>query len=75
MIAERALRKAMREKSFERVYYFFGDNEFLKESTLREFVAAAVGSRMTSVGPDVLRGSELHAEALDTALNTPPLFA
>lgn len=75
IIAERALRKAMRETSFERVYYFVGDNEFLKESTLRELIAAASGNPSASIGPDVLRGAELHAEALDTALNTPPLFA
>lgn len=75
IIAERALRKAMRERSFERVYYFVGDNDFLKESALRELVAAASGHANASIGPDVLRGGELHGEALDTALNTPPLFA
>ncbi|HSA55276.1 MAG TPA: DNA polymerase III subunit delta [Gemmatimonadaceae bacterium] len=65
----------MRERSFERVYYFVGDNDFLKESTLREFVAAVNGSSVASLGPDILRGAEASAEALDTALNTPPLFA
>jgi len=75
IIAERSLRKAMRERSFERVYYFVGDNDFLKESTLRELVVAVYGSSSAPVGPDVLRGPELSAEALDTALNTPPLFA
>lgn len=75
IIDERTLRRALRENSFERVYYFAGENDFLKESTLRELIAAATGNASASIGPELLRGGELHGEALDTALNTPPLFA
>lgn len=73
-IAERALRRAMREKTFDRVYYFVGDVDFLKESTANELVAAAVDRDQRAFNAESLRGPELTAEALDTALNTPPLF-
>jgi DNA polymerase-3 subunit delta len=72
---ERSLRKAIRDKSFERVYYFVGDDDYLKDSIARELVAAAVGEANVTVSAEVLRGAEVSAEALDTSLNSPPLFA
>jgi DNA polymerase-3 subunit delta len=72
---ERSLRKAIRDKSFERVYYFVGDEDFLKESTARELLVTAVGEANAAVSTEVLRGDELSAEALDTSLNSPPLFS
>lgn len=73
--SERALRKAMREKTFERVYYFVGDDDFLKESTAREFITAAVDPATRDFNLVVVRGLEATPEALDTALNTPPLLS
>jgi DNA polymerase-3 subunit delta len=72
---DRALRKAMRDRSFERVYYFRGDDDFLKESTAREFIAAALDASTREFNLEVLRGDEVAPETLDTALNTPPMFA
>lgn len=74
-IAERALRRAMREKTFDHVYYFVGDVDFLKESTAHELAAAVVEPEHRAFNLESLRGSEVAADALDTALNTPPLFA
>ena len=74
-VAERALRKAMRERSFERVYYFRGDDDFLKESTARELIAAALDPGTRDFNLELIRGDETTAEALDTALGTPPMFA
>lgn len=74
-IAERALRRAIRERTFDSVYYFVGDVDFLKESTANEVVAAAVAPEHRAFNVASLRGAELTAELLDTALNTPALFA
>jgi DNA polymerase-3 subunit delta len=72
---ERALRKAMRDRSFERVYYFRGDDDFLKESTARELIAAVLDPGTRDFNLELIRGDETSAEALDTALSTPPMFA
>ena len=64
----------MREKSFERVYYFHGDDDFLKDSLAREFIDAAVPANARDFDCEVLRGLEVSAEVLDTALATPPLM-
>jgi DNA polymerase-3 subunit delta len=73
--AERALRKAIRDRSFERVYHFVGDDDFLKESTARELVDAVVDPATRDFNLVIARGEEASAEALDTALSTPPMFA
>src|SRR5262245_29081711 len=75
MVEERALRKAMRDRSFERVYYFRGDDDFLKEGTARELMAAVLDPSTREFNYEVIRGDETSAEALDTALSTPPMFA
>ncbi|HEX6315001.1 MAG TPA: DNA polymerase III subunit delta [Gemmatimonadaceae bacterium] len=75
MAVERALRKAMRDRSFERVYYFRGDDDFLKDHTARELIAAVVDPSTRDFNLEIVRGDETSAEALDTALSTPPMFA
>jgi DNA polymerase-3 subunit delta len=72
---ERALRKSIRDRSFERVYYFRGDDDFLKEGTARELMAAVLDPTTRDFNFEVLRGDEVGADALDTALSTPPMFA
>lgn len=65
----------MRDRSFERVYYFRGDDDFLKESTARELVTAVLDPSTRDFNLELIRGDETSAEALDTALLTPPMFA
>src|SRR5688572_24424618 len=72
---ERALRKGIRDRSFERVYYFRGDDDFLKDGTARELIAAALDPATRDFNLELLRGDETSPEALDTALSTPPMFA
>jgi DNA polymerase III subunit delta len=72
---ERALRKGIRDRSFERVYYFRGDDDFLKEGTARELIAAVLDPATRDFNLELLRGDETNPEALDTALSTPPMFA
>ena len=61
---ERALRKAMRERSFERVYYFQGEDDFLKESTAREVMTAVLDASTRDFNLELLRGDEVSAERL-----------
>jgi DNA polymerase-3 subunit delta len=72
---ERALRKSMRERVFERVYYFRGDDDFLKDSTARELIAAVVDPATRDFNLELIRGDETTAERVDTVLTTPPMFA
>ena len=65
----------MRDRSFERVYYFHGDDDFLKESTTRELMAAVLDPATRDFNLELLRGDEATAEGLDTAVSTPPMFA
>jgi len=73
--AERALRKSIREGTFDRVYYFHGEEDFLKEGLVRDLVAAALDPATRDFNLETLRGSEASAETLDTILSTPPMFA
>jgi DNA polymerase III subunit delta len=75
LAAERALRQAIRENTFERVYYFFGDDDYLKDGTAREMLAVATETATREFNCDVLRGGETSAETLDTVLHTPPMLA
>lgn len=65
----------MRDRAFERVYYFRGDDDFLKESTARELISAALDPATRDFNLELIRGDETSAEALDTALSTPPMLA
>ena len=65
----------MRDRAFERVYYFHGDDDFLKENTARELIAAVLDPATRDFNLELLRGDEATAEGLDTAVSTPPMFA
>ena len=55
MAVDRALRKSMRERVFERVYYFRGDDDFLKESTARELIAAVLDPATRDFNLELIR--------------------
>lgn len=65
----------MRDRSFARVYYFRGDDDFLKESTARELIDAVLDPATREFNLELIRGDETSAEAIDTVLSTPPMFA
>ena len=73
--AHRDLRKAIQNRSFEPVYYFYGDDEFLKDELLREVVDAAVDPATRDFNFDVRRGGEVDAESLLSLVSTPPMLA
>ncbi|HSU93659.1 MAG TPA: DNA polymerase III subunit delta [Gemmatimonadaceae bacterium] len=74
-LVERAFLKSLQRGDFERVYYFHGDDDFLKERAVRDLIAAAVDSSTRDFNLDVRAGAELDAETLGSLLGTPPMMA
>ena len=74
-VLERAYRKSLQRGEFERVYYFHGDDDFLKEQSVRELIAQAVDPSTRDFNLDVRSAAELDAETLGSLLGTPPMMA
>lgn len=72
---EKALQAALKKREFDPVYYFYGDDDFLKDMRVRELVDAAVDPATRDFNLEVRRGGELDAEGLDSLLSTPPMLA
>ncbi|MEO8560508.1 MAG: DNA polymerase III subunit delta [bacterium] len=72
---EKALHTALKKRVFDRVYYLFGDDDFLKEGASRDIVDAAVDPSTRDFNLEMRRGGELDAEVLDALLSTPPMLA
>ena len=73
--AQRALKKAMQDGAFAPVYYFHGEDDFLKDEAVRRLVARAVDPATRDFNLEQRRGSELDAETLGSLLATPPMMA
>ncbi|GMV10636.1 MAG: hypothetical protein AMXMBFR55_23700 [Gemmatimonadota bacterium] len=73
--ALRDLRKAIHNQTFAPAYYFHGDDEYRKEGTVRQLIAGAVDPATRDFNFDLLRGADVSAEQLESAVNTPPMMA
>jgi DNA polymerase III subunit delta len=73
--AERALYKAIKDRAFAPAYYLYGDEEFLKEETLKQLLVAAVDPATRDFNLEIRRGGDLDGETLASLLNTPPMMA
>lgn len=73
--AHRDLRKAIQQRSFAPAYYFHGDDEYLKDETIRQVIDAAVDPATRDFNLDVRRGSDIDGESLLSLLSTPPMMA
>ncbi|HUQ79951.1 MAG TPA: DNA polymerase III subunit delta [Gemmatimonadaceae bacterium] len=73
--AHRDLRKGLQSRSFARAYYFYGDDEYLKDEMIRQMMDAVVDSATRDFNLDVRRGNEVDAETLLSLLSTPPMLA
>jgi DNA polymerase-3 subunit delta len=73
--AHKDLRKGIQTGSFERVYYFHGDDEYLKDDMVRQMIDAVTGAATRDFNLDVRRGNEVDAESLLSLLSTPPMMA
>ena len=72
---EKALAKALRERTFERAYYFHGEDDYRKDEAVRQLVDAAVDPGTRDFNLEIRRGAELDARTLASLLNTPPMMA
>jgi DNA polymerase-3 subunit delta len=73
--ALKTLRDAVKNRRFDGAYYIYGDDEYQKDSAVRQLVAAAVDPSTRDFNLDVRRAAELDAEALGSLLGTPPMMA
>jgi DNA polymerase III subunit delta len=73
--SKQALRAALERGEFSPVYYFFGDDDFLKEDALRQLLDAAVDPATKDFNFETRRASELDAGVLGSLLATPPMMA
>jgi DNA polymerase-3 subunit delta len=72
---EKALHTALKKRAFDPVYYFFGEDDFLKDARIRELVDVAIEPATRDFNLEQRRGNEIDAEALDSLLGTPPMLA
>ncbi len=72
---ERALQKAMHEKTFDQVYYFHGEDDYRKERAARALVTAALEASTRDFNCDALYGPSISAQELEVSLATPPMLA
>jgi DNA polymerase-3 subunit delta len=73
--AERTLRKSIQTRTFERAYYLYGEDDFLKDDALRQLIASAVDPATRDFNLDLRDGASLDAETLGSLLGTPPMMA
>ena len=71
----RALKEAIRERKFAPAYYFFGEDDFLKEEALRRMIDAAVEPATRDFNLDQRKGAELDAAAVSSLVGVPPMMA
>ena len=69
------LHAALKKREFDPVYYFYGDDDFLKDIRVRELVQGTVDPATRDFNLEQRRGTEVTAEALDSLLSTPPMLA
>jgi DNA polymerase-3 subunit delta len=75
VLPEKTFKSSLSRRAFERVYYFHGEDDFLKERAVRQLVDAAVDPATRDFNLDVRAAAELDAETLGSLLGTPPMMA
>jgi len=74
-VDDRAFRKSLGARSFERAYALHGEEEFLKAQGLRDLIEAAVEASTRDFNLDVRDAAALDAGTLGALLGTPPMMA
>ena len=75
VIDAKTLRSAVKSGSFAPAYYFHGDDDYLKEEEVRRIVDVATDPATRDFNFEMLRGGDVDAETLGTAVSTPPMMA
>jgi DNA polymerase-3 subunit delta len=71
----KVLRTAAKEREFAPAYYFFGDDDYLKNEELRRLLDAAIDPATRDFNLELLRGGEVDATTLGSIAGTPPMMA
>ncbi len=71
----RALKSALEQRTFDRVYLFHGDNDYLKEEKIRALIDSATEPGTRDFNLDVKRAAEVDAGSLGLALDSLPMMA
>ena len=74
-LLEVAFKKSLKRGEFAPVYYFHGEDDFLKEQAVRDLVEAVVDPATRDFNLDIRAAAELDAETLGSLLGTPPMMA
>jgi DNA polymerase-3 subunit delta len=72
---EKALHTALKTRRFDPVYFFHGEDDYLKDARTRDLVEAAIDPATRDFNLEIRRGNELDTETLDSLLSTPPMLA
>jgi len=70
-----ALLRTIRKGDLRPAYYFFGDEDLLKDEALRELLEAAVERATRDFNLDRRRAADLTADEFGTLAQTPPMLA
>ncbi len=71
----RAFKAALKDRRFDPAYYLYGEDDFLKETAVRQLLAVAVDPAVQAFNLDQRRGGEVQGEELGVLLGTPPMMA
>jgi DNA polymerase-3 subunit delta len=71
----RALKSALEQRTFDRVYLFHGDDDYLKEDKIRALIDRATDPGTRDFNLEVRRASEIDAGSLGLALDSLPMMA
>src|SRR3982750_3560966 len=75
VIDAKSLRTALKDRTFAPAYYFYGEDDYLKNEELRRVIDAAVDPATRDFNFETLRGTDLDAETLGSIVGTPPMMA
>jgi DNA polymerase-3 subunit delta len=70
-----ALQRSLAKGEVQPVYYFYGDEELLKEDAVRDLLALAIEEPTRDFNLDRRRAPELSGEEFQTLVETPPMLA
>ncbi|MDQ6829208.1 MAG: DNA polymerase III subunit delta [Gemmatimonadota bacterium] len=74
-MTERTLWKTIKARTPERAYYFFGDDDYLKEQATRALIDAVIEPATRDFNLDVRNAADTDAAVLGSLLGTPPMMA
>jgi DNA polymerase-3 subunit delta len=71
----KVLRAAIKDGVYAPAYYFYGEDDYLKDVDLKLVIEKAVEPSTRDFNFETLRGADLDAESLGSVLSTPPMMA